>query len=121
MQTLSRPSWPTQAYIDGKWVDTARHFTITSPATGEVFAEVADCGAKEAEAAIEAAVRAFATWSKTTAYERSALLVRWHALILEHEATISELMAREMGKPITEGRGEVKYAFRRTIPISGCS
>jgi succinate-semialdehyde dehydrogenase/glutarate-semialdehyde dehydrogenase len=110
MQTLSRPSWPTQAYIDGKWVDTAHRFTITSPATGEAFAEVADCGVKDAEAAIDAAVRAFASWSKTTAYERSSILLRWHALILEHEATLAELMAREMGKPVTEGRGEVKYA-----------
>jgi succinate-semialdehyde dehydrogenase/glutarate-semialdehyde dehydrogenase len=110
MQTLSRSSWPTQAYIDGKWVDTARRFSVVSPATLEPFAEVADCGPKEAEAAVEAAVRAFASWSKTTAYERSAILMRWHALILEHDAVLAELMAREMGKPITEGRGEVKYA-----------
>jgi succinate-semialdehyde dehydrogenase/glutarate-semialdehyde dehydrogenase len=110
MQTLSRPSWPTQAYIDGKWVETERRFPVHSPATGEMLAEVADCGAKEGAAAIESAVRAFASWSKTTAYERSAVLLRWHALILEHEAVLAELMAREMGKPVTEGRGEVKYA-----------
>jgi len=110
MQTLSRPSWPTQAYIDGKWVETARRFTVRSPATLEPFAEVADCGAEEGAAAIEAAVRAFASWSKTTAYERSSVLLRWHALILEHEAVLAELMAREMGKPVSEGRGEVKYA-----------
>jgi succinate-semialdehyde dehydrogenase/glutarate-semialdehyde dehydrogenase len=110
MDTLPRTEWPTQAYIDGKWVDAARRFTLTSPATGEAFADVADCGPKEAEAAVEAAVRAFASWSKTTAYERAAILMRWNALILEHEGVLAELMAREMGKPVTEGRGEVKYA-----------
>ena len=98
------------AFIDGKWVDVGRRFTVISPATLEPFAEVADCGPDEARAAADAAVRAFATWSKTTAHERAAVLQRWHALILDHQTALAEIMAREMGKPVTEGRGEVKYA-----------
>lgn len=99
-----------KAFIDGKWIETSRRFTVTNPATLEPLAEVADCGPDEARTAADSAVRAFESWSKTTAHERAAILVRWYALILEHQDEIAQIMAREMGKPVTEGRGEVKYA-----------
>ncbi|MBV6521889.1 MAG: Succinate-semialdehyde dehydrogenase [NADP(+)] [Gemmatimonadaceae bacterium] len=44
-----------------------------------------------------------------TAYERSGILKAWHALILEHEPLLAELMTVEMGKPVTESAGEVRY------------
>jgi succinate-semialdehyde dehydrogenase/glutarate-semialdehyde dehydrogenase len=99
-----------KAFIDGKWVETKKRFTVTSPATLESFAEVADCGAEEAQRAADAAVRAFESWSQTTAHERGAILMRWYNLILEHQDEIARIMAREMGKPVVEGRGESKYA-----------
>ena len=100
----------TQAFVAGAWTATAATFDVTSPATGEVVAAVADCGADQARAAADAAVAAFAAWRRTTAYERAAILSRWHALILRDEARLGDLMAREMGKPVTEGRGEARYA-----------
>jgi succinate-semialdehyde dehydrogenase/glutarate-semialdehyde dehydrogenase len=99
-----------KAFIGGKWIDSGRRFTLTSPATLEPFAEVADCGPQEAQAAADAAVRAFETWSQTTAHERAAVLMKWYALILQHQDELAQIMAREMGKPVIEGRGEVKYA-----------
>ncbi|MBV8600809.1 MAG: NAD-dependent succinate-semialdehyde dehydrogenase [Candidatus Eremiobacteraeota bacterium] len=110
MLTIGTKTEFHKAYIDGAWVETRGRFTVTSPATLEPYAEVADCGPDEARAAADAAVRAFASWSKTTAYERAAILQRWYALIIEHQNQLAEIMAREMGKPVTEGRGEVKYA-----------
>jgi succinate-semialdehyde dehydrogenase / glutarate-semialdehyde dehydrogenase len=35
---------------------------------------------------------------------------RWYTLMMEQEAQLGRLMALEMGKPITEARGEVRYA-----------
>ncbi|MGH7661186.1 MAG: NAD-dependent succinate-semialdehyde dehydrogenase [Vulcanimicrobiaceae bacterium] len=99
-----------KAFIDGKWVETKKRFTVTNPATLEPFAEVADCGPEEARQAADAAVRAFESWSQTTAHERAAILMRWYNLILEHQDEIARIMAREMGKPVMEGRGESKYA-----------
>src|SRR5690606_21968644 len=45
----------TKAYIDGKWVDSdsGENYEVTNPATGEVIAEVARCGAAETRRAIE--------------------------------------------------------------------
>ncbi len=99
-----------KAFIDGKWIETSKRFSVMNPTTMEPFAEVADCGPEEARVAVNAAVRAFETWSKTTAYERAAILMKWHALILDHADELARIMAHEMGKPVVEGRGEVKYA-----------
>jgi succinate-semialdehyde dehydrogenase/glutarate-semialdehyde dehydrogenase len=59
---------------------------------------------------IEKSVKAFETWKKTSPYERAALLRRWHDLILAHVDELARLIATEMGKPITEARGEVRYS-----------
>ena len=85
-------------------------FEVMSPATGKAVARVPDNGAAEARAAATKAVAAFATWRKTTAYERSAVLRAWAAAIMAEEAALGRLMAQEMGKPVTEARGEVRYA-----------
>jgi len=100
----------TQAFVDGRWITTASTFDVASPATGQHLAAVADCGADEARRAADASVAAFDSWRRTTAYARAALLSRWADLILRDEAWLAELMAREMGKPVTEARGEARYA-----------
>jgi succinate-semialdehyde dehydrogenase/glutarate-semialdehyde dehydrogenase len=85
-------------------------FDVMSPATGRPVAAVPDHGVVEARSAAARSVSAFATWRKTTAYERAGVLRAWSAAILAEEAALGRLMAQEMGKPVTEGRGEVKYA-----------
>jgi len=64
----------------------------------------------EARLVIDRAVAAFEAWRKTTAYERATILRRWHDLILAHVDELARLIATEMGKPVTEARGEVRYA-----------
>ena len=100
----------TQAFIAGRWSSTSSTFDVVSPATGVHLAAVADCGEAEARVAADASVEAFGGWRQTTAYERAAILTRWNDLILRDEAWLGELMAREMGKPVTEARGEARYA-----------
>ncbi|MCU0511060.1 MAG: NAD-dependent succinate-semialdehyde dehydrogenase [Anaerolineae bacterium] len=89
---------------------SGRTFAVTSPATGQVFAHAADCAADEAHAAADLAAATFVTWRSTTAFERAAILRRWFNLMLEHVQPIARLMSLEMGKPITEAVGEVRYA-----------
>ncbi|HVB33450.1 MAG TPA: NAD-dependent succinate-semialdehyde dehydrogenase [Patescibacteria group bacterium] len=87
-----------------------RIFSVYTPIDGSAIAEVPDCGREEAQSAAERASAAFSTWKRTTAYERSAILRRWFELIGEHKAALARLMAMEMGKPLTEAEGEVRYA-----------
>lgn len=87
-----------------------KRFGVESPIDGTTIGTAPDCGPAEARRALESAVAAFASWKKATAYERSAVVRRWHGLIVQHEEDLARLMTIEMGKPIAESRGEVKYA-----------
>jgi succinate-semialdehyde dehydrogenase / glutarate-semialdehyde dehydrogenase len=85
-------------------------FDITNPATSTVVDSAPDASVAEAKQAIERSVAGFAPWKARTAFERSAILRKWYELILEDTETLARMMTQEMGKPITESRGEVKYA-----------
>ena len=88
----------------------SRTFNVINPATGASVGTAPDADAGDARAAIERSVAAFPLWKAKTAFERGDILRRWRDLILKNEDAIARLMSNEMGKPITESRGEVKYA-----------
>ncbi|WP_026195757.1 NAD-dependent succinate-semialdehyde dehydrogenase [Verrucomicrobium sp. 3C] len=100
----------SKAFLAGSWVEASRTFSVRSPATGSLLAEVADCGAAEARIAIESAAEIFPQWKSATAYVRSNLLRQWHGSILRDAETLARTMVQEMGKPIAEARREVLYA-----------
>lgn len=85
-------------------------FDIVNPATSAVLDSAPDASIDEARQAIDQSVAAFATWKARTAFARSATLRKWYELIIEDTETLAKMMTQEMGKPITESRGEVKYA-----------
>ena len=87
-----------------------RTFDVINPATGASVGAAPDANADDARAAIERSVAAFPLWKTKTAFERCDILRRWRDLILTNEEAIARVMTNEMGKPITESRGEVKYA-----------
>ena len=101
----------SDGYIDGRWSGAVSggRFAVTDPATGQRLAEVADMGAAETRAAIEAAQRALPAWRARTAKERAAVLRRWYELILANTEDLALLMTSEQGKPLAEARGEVAY------------
>ena len=66
----------TDALINGKWVKGKARFDVTDPATGRKLADVADLGAKETKAAIDAANAAWPTWRELTGKQRHALLMQ---------------------------------------------
>jgi succinate-semialdehyde dehydrogenase / glutarate-semialdehyde dehydrogenase len=113
MDTLSDPSLlRVDALIGGEWTganDTSARFAVLNPADGSELAQVARLGAVEAAAAISAAERAWPAWRGRTAKERHAVLMRWHALIVQHADDLARLMTAEQGKPLAEARGEVVY------------
>lgn len=97
-------------YINGQWVSADEKIEIVNPATGDIFATVPKGGAYEAKQSVDAAYKAFKTWSKKTAGERSELLMKWHRLIEENKEEIGRIMTEEQGKPLKEAIGEVSYA-----------
>ncbi len=102
----------TSALIEGKRVQATSglKLDVRNPATGARIAAVPDCGADEARAAVAAAAAAFPDWKARTAKERSAILKRWFALMIENQEDLAKLISMEQGKPITESRGEIAYS-----------
>lgn len=100
----------TENYIDGDWQGgAAGSIEVFNPATGEVIAKVADADAADATAAVDAAARAFQSWSRTPAKQRSALLRKWFDLIEANAEDLGILMTTEQGKPLAEAIGEIHY------------
>ncbi|XKF67468.1 NAD-dependent succinate-semialdehyde dehydrogenase [Virgibacillus necropolis] len=97
--------------INGEWVgEGLGTIDVVNPANGQTVGTVPNGGEEEATLAIDAAHEAFQTWSQKTAYERAGYLKRLHQLILDNQEELAQIMTLEMGKPINESRGEVKYA-----------
>ena len=112
MDLNDRSLFRQKAYIDGQWMDARNGATIdvANPATGDILGTVPKMGAKETEAAIEAAQKAFQAWKNETAATRSAIVRRWCDLLLEHCDDLALIMTMEQGKPLAEAKGEVVYS-----------
>ncbi|MGH9442717.1 MAG: aldehyde dehydrogenase [Thermoanaerobaculia bacterium] len=74
------------------------------PATAGVLAEVAESGAEDVDAAVGAAARAFESWRRTPAEERSRLLLRVADLIEETSDELARLESQDSGKPVALAR-----------------
>ncbi len=98
----------TQCFVNGAWVGTPE-IAVTNPATGEEIAKVPRFGAKETREAIDAAEKAFQTWSRMLAKERSAIMRRWFDLQVAHADELAFILTSEQGKPLAEARGEIMY------------
>ena len=99
-------------YVDGRWVhsDSAATVAVQNPADQSVIGHVPMLEASQIEAAVDAAQRAFETWRWVPQEKRSALLLRWHELILRHQHDLAGILSLEQGKPLAEARGEIAYA-----------
>ncbi|MEQ1811520.1 MAG: NAD-dependent succinate-semialdehyde dehydrogenase [Terricaulis sp.] len=104
-----KPSFRTEAYIDGKWRSGAKRFQVFNPATQDVIAEVPDLGAAETEEAIAAAHRAFPLWAAKPAKERAQIMRAWFDLMMADLDRLGRLISLEGGKPIAEAKGEAAY------------
>ncbi len=99
-----------RSYVNGEWTtEGTASFDVTNPATGEKIITVADGGIVMTQKAIDAAQKAFGSWSKKTAKYRSAILEKWNDLIIEHTEVLAKIMTLECGKPLAESKGEVAY------------
>ena len=101
-----------QAFIDGQWCEAQDATTqeIFNPANGARIGRVPHMGAAETQHAIAAATAAWPAWRARTAKERSTILKRWHALMLENADALAEILTLEQGKPLAEAKGEILYA-----------
>ncbi|MGO4295273.1 NAD-dependent succinate-semialdehyde dehydrogenase [Glutamicibacter sp. MCAF14] len=82
---------------------------VHDPASGQLIAHVPDSTPEQAVAAARRADAAGTSWAEQSPRHRAQVLHNWYALLIEHGERIAKLISREMGKPLAEARGEVKY------------
>ncbi len=102
--------------IDGKRVAGEQSFDVIDPSTGQAFARCPDATAAQIDAAVGAAQRAFASWSRDEELRRRTLSAIGDAIEAK-AAEIGELLCREQGKPLQSAVGEVRGAaqvFKRS-------
>jgi len=103
---------PRGLFIGGQWRDSSNNasFTVEDPATEQALCEVADGTPDDARSALDAAAAAQAEWAATAPRERGEILRRAYERLAEREDDLALLMTLEMGKPLSESKGEVSYA-----------
>lgn len=87
-------------YIDGKLVDSVSgdREVVICPGTGEDICEIAWGGAEDANLALNAADRAFKSWSKLTVVQRKVWMDKLRDAVVARKHDIQESVMYEMGK-----------------------
>ncbi|WP_027857182.1 aldehyde dehydrogenase [Marinobacterium jannaschii] len=104
--TAAELNLPTQAYINGADCPALSSNTapIYNPATGELLAEVADCGPEDADQAVTIARNTFESgiWSGLAPTQRKNVLLRWADLMQQHAEELALMETLNVGKPISD-------------------
>ncbi len=108
-------------YIDGEWRDSlsGQTFQTTNPATGEILATFPKGTGEDVHKAIEAAEKAWPNWRNYPPPKRGEILLEAASIMRQRKDEIGELVTKEMGKVIAEGRGDVQEAVDFLEYISG--
>src|SRR3954451_5559470 len=86
-------------------------YAVVNPATGETVKEYPTISDDDLRAAIDRADAAHRGWSaQTSVADRAALIRRVGELHSERREQLSEIIVREMGKPMEQALGEVDFA-----------
>ncbi len=90
----------TQMLIGSNFVaGTEAPETVIDPKTEQAIVSLPDASPAQVDAAVEAAAKAFLTWSRTTPAERSALLLKLADAIDREAEAFAVLEALNTGKP----------------------
>ncbi|MGH2849418.1 MAG: aldehyde dehydrogenase [Solirubrobacteraceae bacterium] len=102
-------------YWGGGWHASADGASLASanPATGEVWARVAEGGAEDIDRAVAAARSAFeGPWQGVRASDRARLLWRLAEQVDAHREVLARIESRDNGKALRESRAELDAIVR---------
>lgn len=106
MSTIKRPTFKSHYdnYIGGKFVAPVqgKYFDNISPLDGKAFTKAAHSTKEDLDLAVDAAAKAFETWSKTSATERSIILNKIADRMEENLEYIAAVETVDNGKAVRE-------------------
>lgn len=101
----------TEIFIDGSWSEGASRIENRNPSdTSDLIGHYAQADASHLDAALNAAARAQPLWWAAGIQKRHDVLMAIGTELMARAGEIGRLLAREEGKPLAEGRGEVYRA-----------
>ncbi|PLS17492.1 aldehyde dehydrogenase [Bacillus sp. M6-12] len=109
-------------FIGGSWKESVsgETYPVYNPAIKEqVLGYFPNSEETDVNEAVEAASKAFTSWSKVSAPERSMILIRFADLLEENAEELAFMLSAEQGKALAESRGEVKRAATETRFAAG--
>jgi aldehyde dehydrogenase (NAD+) len=119
--SLTIPFDPSQLLIGGQWRAPASGLTIAlhDPSDGSELARIGRGSAADIDAAVAAAQAALdGEWGRLSAAERGRLLAAIGRKVLDHVELLAQLEARDVGKPLKQGRADA-IALARYLEFYG--
>ncbi|PSQ31302.1 aldehyde dehydrogenase [Halobacteriales archaeon SW_6_65_46] len=100
-------------YIDGAWDDGAgtETFESANPATGETLGTFERGTQRDIDRAVAAAERAEAEWQALSQPERAEYLWEIYQELKDRHEELGEIVTKECGKEISEGKADVTEAW----------
>jgi aldehyde dehydrogenase (NAD+) len=111
----------TQVLIGGRWSPCAGGETLPliDPSDGSLLAPIARGTAADIDAAVAAAQAALdGDWGRLAAAERGRLLLKLSARVADAADELAQLEARDVGKPVKQGRADA-LALARYLEFYG--
>ena len=109
-------------FINGEWVESrgGRAFEDRNPADrGELIAIFPSSTHEDVNDAVNAASDAAEAWRLLPAPRRAEILYRAAEILVKRKEDLARDMTREMGKPLSETRGDVQEAIDMTYYMAG--
>jgi len=102
-----------QHYIDGEWTDGTgdETFESTNPATGESLGTFRRGTPEDIDAAAAAADEAYEEWRELSHIDRAEYLWDIYHELRDRTEELAEIVTKECGKEISEGRADVIEAY----------
>lgn len=97
-------------YINGEWVETEETFESLNPSTGSVVGTLYEANESHVDEAVEAAEESFDDWRSLSYTDRAEYLWEIHDWLLDNVEELGEMVSRESGKEIKEGRADIREA-----------
>lgn len=110
--TNAKPLW-LQNFVNNEFQDISSSATTVdcfNPRTGKVLVQIPSSSQSDVDQAVDAAAKAFPSWSQTTRHERARLLLKVAELIKENKETFAVWESIDQGKTLARARTEVDRA-----------
>jgi len=99
-------------FIDGEWQKSLSKETyeVLNPANEEVIGNASKANSADVQRAIKSAEKGLEIWKNTSPWDRAKVLRKISELIRKKIDILSKWMTLEVGKPLSEGPGEINGA-----------